>query len=302
MLLDDRAQISIVVISDTTRPDPLVKRIFTLCTLFLILPLTCFASSIKNSDEIFLKSDSADIYFRHHEYEKARVLYRECFNALSKKGLAIESAEIKQKIAKLEKELGNFKEAERAYRGVVQIVEIFLGPRHVGVASSLDDLATFLKEMKRDTEANRITARANKIRNAAEMFGKGDKLYEFIWTQDDLADFYLRRKDYKRVVEICNKSLAMLSDQLEESFYNDKAHFMNKLAESYKAVGEYTEAERQYRGIIELYEKYLGPNHEAVAGNLERLATVLVELKRDTEAKEINAKARTIRERGRAKD
>jgi len=63
----------------------------------------------------------------------------------------------------------------------------------------------------------------------------------------------------------------------------------------YYKQGKYAEAEPLYKRSLAIDEKALGPNHPAVATDLENYAALLCKTKRVAEGKKLEARAKTIR-------
>lgn len=69
---------------------------------------------------------------------------------------------------------------------------------------------------------------------------------------------------------------------------------LNDLAFLYDIQGKHAQAEPPYRRALEIWEKALGSEHPLVAFTLERTASLLRKLRRETEAAELEARARAI--------
>ncbi len=70
---------------------------------------------------------------------------------------------------------------------------------------------------------------------------------------------------------------------------------LNNLAELYRALGNYADAEPLYRRSVAIWEMALGPEHPHVAQGLDNYAALLRETGRADEAAEMEARARAIR-------
>jgi len=68
----------------------------------------------------------------------------------------------------------------------------------------------------------------------------------------------------------------------------------NSLAELYEKKGELLKAEENYRQVVELFSKRVGPDNIAVAGPSLKLASVLRKLHRQAEADKLETRARLI--------
>ena len=73
------------------------------------------------------------------------------------------------------------------------------------------------------------------------------------------------------------------------------ASSLNNLALLYQSQGQYAEAESLYKRALAIREKALGPDHPDVARTLENYAALLRKAQRNTEAEEMEARAKSIR-------
>jgi hypothetical protein len=60
-------------------------------------------------------------------------------------------------------------------------------------------------------------------------------------------------------------------------------------------LGDYAKAEPLFRRSLAILEKALGPDHPSVATSLENLAALYRATKRDTEAEQLEVRAKRIR-------
>ncbi|MEE8199620.1 MAG: tetratricopeptide repeat protein [Candidatus Acidoferrales bacterium] len=70
---------------------------------------------------------------------------------------------------------------------------------------------------------------------------------------------------------------------------------LNNLAELYRTLGKYAQAEPLYERALAIAEKALGPEHPNAATSLENYAALLHKLNRDAEADKMEARAKAIR-------
>jgi tetratricopeptide (TPR) repeat protein len=71
---------------------------------------------------------------------------------------------------------------------------------------------------------------------------------------------------------------------------------LNNLAELYFAMGRLCEAESLYRRSLDITERAYGPSHEKVAIALTNYAVLLRKTKRKAEARELEKRAKAIRD------
>ena len=70
---------------------------------------------------------------------------------------------------------------------------------------------------------------------------------------------------------------------------------LENLADLYVAQGKYAEAEPLYRRALGIWERTLGREHPHVASSLDKYATLLRRMNRETEAAAMEARAKAIR-------
>jgi Tfp pilus assembly protein PilF len=71
---------------------------------------------------------------------------------------------------------------------------------------------------------------------------------------------------------------------------------LNNLALLYASQGKYAEAEPRYQRALAIREKALSPEHPAVVTILENYAALLCQTGREMQARQLNARAKAIRE------
>ncbi len=79
--------------------------------------------------------------------------------------------------------------------------------------------------------------------------------------------------------------------------FGEAARLLNQAGHYSYERAQYAEAEPLYLRSLEIREKALGPDHPYVAQSLENYAVLLRAMKRDDEAKEMEERARAVRER-----
>jgi tetratricopeptide (TPR) repeat protein len=104
---------------------------------------------------------------------------------------------------------------------------------------------------------------------------------------------------FKRALAIGENALRKISNdeitRLDERLRSVLAQSLNGLAEVYRTLGEYADAEPLYRRGLAVEAKAFGSEHPNAAKILKNYATLLRETGRDAEAAKLEARARAIR-------
>lgn len=153
------------------------------------------------------------------------------------------------------------------YKRALAIREKALGPDHVDVARTLNDLGGFYRTLTRHREAEQMIRRALAIREKA--LGMEDA--DVAQTVNDLGDVYytlgqyaLAESLFKRAIAIREKVLGPNDPYIAESLVN--------LGALYNDLGRYGDAEAIAKRAIAIWEKASGPNHRTVAYGLVSIA------------------------------
>jgi tetratricopeptide (TPR) repeat protein len=239
----------------------------------------------------------------------------------------VRTAEAVRMLANLYTRQARFAAAEPLYRESLAIFEAKLGPRHLEVAGTLNNLARCCQAQGRPDEARRLyerslgifeegprrTALAGALRNLGTLYhGQGllaraQDLYE-----RSLAIFQERLPEGRDVAQLLNDlaGLHRLRGRHEESellygralrirekinrSHPDVAESLNDRGVLFFALGRLAEAEREYLESLRIREEQLGPEHPDVAGSLSNLAQVYREQGRYPEAEKLYHRAHSI--------
>jgi CHAT domain-containing protein/Tfp pilus assembly protein PilF len=174
-------------------------------------------------------------------------------DALNKKGMELYRA-------------GKYEEAIPLAQRVLAIREKALGPDHLKVAASLNNLAEVYREQRRYTDAEPLIKRALAIREKALAPGHPDIANSL----NNLAETYKSQGRYadaeplfKRLVAIDEKTLGPDHPKFAASLFN--------LAQLYHEQSRYADAEPLFKRSLAIEEKALGPEHPGVAITLNDL-------------------------------
>jgi len=187
------------------------------------------------------------------------------------------------------------KEAESLYLRSLEIRQKVLGSQHPDTITTLDNLATLYTAQRRYLEAEML------YRRTVAAWGKilGPEHPEVATNLNNLAMLYYAQANYRDAEPLFQRALAIREKALGPE-HLDVAISLNNLALVYQAQGKYSDAEPLYKRSLEILERAAGLPLR-VATVLTNYAALLKKTGRGTEAKEMKARAKTIRERhGRA--
>ena len=203
--------------------------------------------------------------------------------------------------------LGRYAEAESLNQQVVAILEKIYGPNHLIVVAMSSNLAeTYLFQCKY-AQAGLIYHR--NLETLEKAFGS-----EHPWLAVpliDLAEAYQLQGKFieaesfrRRALTIWERTAEAEATQqqvttgLERTLGPDHpsvGRSVSTLALIYEARKSYNQAERAHNRALTIFEKWLGPEHHVVATTLENYSGLLRQMGKDTEAKEMEARAKAIR-------
>lgn len=157
-------------------------------------------------------------------------------------------------------EMGLYPQARPLLQEALAIREGTLGPVHLKVAESLNDLAMLdLKEGRYDEGGARFQ-RSLDIR--IRLQGEGSA--EVATTRGNLGGIYYNQGKYALAEPLFRQSL-QTRERLLGPNHEDVAVGLNNLASLYWQQGKYAEAEPVFRRSLEIKEAKLGPDHPDVA-------------------------------------
>jgi CHAT domain-containing protein len=202
-----------------------------------------------------------------------------------------EAQQLHEQSVKL-REAGQYREAQQLAERALVLWEQALGPEHLEVAKSLNNLAILYWFRGNYAEAEPLHKRALAIREKV----LGPEHPEVAKSLNNLATLYSERGNYAEAEPLYRRALAIREKALG-SEHPDLAKSVNNLANLYADRGEYTEAELLYRRALAIWEKSLGSEHPDVAKSLNNLATLHSERGNYAEAEPLYKRALAIREK-----
>jgi len=166
-----------------------------------------------------------------------------------------------------------------------------LGPKHPGVAYTLNDLAGLYSQQGKYAEAKPLFLRALRIR----MRQLGPKHPNVAYTLNNLAYLYRRQGKYVEAKSLILRALRIRMRQLGPK-HPQVASIFNNLAYLYLEQGKYAEAKSLFLRALAIREQQLGPEHPDVADSLSYLASFYRQQGKYAEAEPLYQRALGIRE------
>jgi len=225
--------------------------------------------------------------------------------------------------------LGHYQDAERSYKGALEIRERALGPASPAVAESLSVLAEAYRRSGRYGDAEPLIKRALDIwqRSPAahqrDIAGALNNLASIYWSLgrytdaeplyqrtiamsandrdvaialNNLATVYFKLERFTEAEPLLQRALA-LQERTLRADDPDLVQSLSNLAVAHRHLGRTEEAIAHSRRAISIAEKAFGGDHPVVAATLVPLANTLMSARRHAEAEPALARALAIRER-----
>jgi tetratricopeptide (TPR) repeat protein len=162
---------------------------------------------------------------------------------------------------------GDYAEAETLFWRALATYEKWLGPDHLFVAHTLDNLAWVLGSRADYARAEALSRQALAIYKKA----LGPDNSETAAGLSNLARLLFEEGDYPQAEPLIRQALDIDEKELGPS-HPDTAANLNNLAVVLRAKGDYAAAEPLIRRALAINEKALGSDHPLVAGDLNNLA------------------------------
>ena len=188
-------------------------------------------------------------------------------------------------------ERGRYAEAQTLHERALTVAERALGPDHLDVAHSLNDLAVVHWYQGRYGDAKDLNERALAIRERT--LGADHPLVSK--SANTLAIIYVSLGRFPEAQALFERAAAIRERELGPD-HPDVARILINLANLHNDQGRRTEALSLYERALPIWERTLGPDHPDVAGMLNNLSDVYTALGRFPEAISLNERAADIRE------
>lgn len=187
---------------------------------------------------------------------------------------------------------GRHAAACNAFGAALQLREQDLGPTHIDVAASLNNLAEAYKAEQRYDEALPLLVRAHEVR--AQVLGQSD--VATARGLNSLGDLYRAMGLYEAAEATLRLALRWLEEALGPS-HGDTGQVLNNLAMVYKAQARYDDAEPMSQRALAISEHQRGPHHPLTARALNNLAELYRAQGRYDDAEPLYQRALEILER-----
>jgi tetratricopeptide (TPR) repeat protein len=216
-----------------------------------------------------------------------------CVSLVDERDLEIqEAAGLFNEAGRYLHERGLFVEAEPFHRRAVAIWEKTLGPDHLHVATSLNNLAELYMSQGKYAEAEPLHRRALAILEKA----LGPDHPQAAASLNNLAELYRHQGKYAEAESLHGRALATREAALGPN-HPQVASSLNNLALLYIDQGKYGEADSLHGRALSILEEALGPDDPRVAHSLSNLALVYDYQGKHAEAEPLHVRALAIREK-----
>ena len=185
-----------------------------------------------------------------------------------------------------------FHEAEALYQRALAFLESAVGPEHLDVATSLNNLAVLYREQAKYEQAEPLYQRALAIRVTALGLEHPDVANSL----NNLAVLYRQQGKYEQAEPLHQRALAIREKALGPE-HSNVATSLNNLALLYVNQGKYEQAEPLHQRALAIREKTLGPEHPDVATSLSNLAALYDDQGKYEQAEPLHQRALAIREK-----
>ena len=201
--------------------------------------------------------------------------------------LAIEAALIK--LAAMQQDAGNLREAEIHLRRALALGERTLGPDDPRLLPALTALGAALMLREANEEAQSLLARALVISETRI----GDDDPDLVILLNDLVRLCLKQSAHAFAEPLLLRLLAI--KQSKGADRPEVATVLATLAAVRQSLGRHESAEQLWRRVLEIRERTLAPNHLAVATAIEHLAEACAARGKLAEALALFQRAQPIR-------
>ena len=212
------------------------------------------------------KAENGDLKYTQLAYMEAAAYYRQAAELVPTDEQSI-LAEYLNKEGVAWFNAGHYAKAQTPLERTVSIREKALGPTHLDVATSLNNLAALYRAQGRYEQAEPLYQRALDIR---------EKILEpthpyIAQSLSNLAMLYYDQGRYEQAEPLYQRALAIDEKALGPEHPN-LAPDLNNLAALYDDQGHYEAAESLYQRALKILEKVLGPAHPHITFSLNNLA------------------------------
>jgi len=188
-------------------------------------------------------------------------------------------------------EHSRYAEAETFYQQCLRTSEQELGPQHLELAYSLNDLGALYAQRGKYVEAETLYQRALRIREQTlgpEHLLVTSPLTGLANIYDTLGRDVEAESLYLRVLGISKQKLSPENPDMAYPFHNLGNHYVRQ--------GKYEEAEPLYQQALRIWEQALGPEHPNLARSFNGLANAYLKQGKYEEAEPLYRQSLSIQE------
>jgi tetratricopeptide (TPR) repeat protein len=216
-----------------------------------------------------------------------------CAGLIERWSLEIDEAtKLLNKVGIYLKEQARYTESEQLFQRALEIRGKVLGPEHLEVAISLNNLASLYFRQGKYLETEPLYQRALGILEKA--LGVEDPIVATCL--NNLVSLYLGQCRWTEAEPLCQRALGIKEKALGFE-HLEVVTCLNNLAALYEKQGRYKEAEPLFQRALVVCEKELGTEHPDVARGLNNLASLYSNQSRYSEAEPFFQRALIIREK-----
>jgi tetratricopeptide (TPR) repeat protein len=237
----------------------------------------------------------AELRYRQDQLEEAGAMFREVLE-IRKRVLEPDHPETlisMNDLAQVYSNQARYAEAEPLQREVLEKRGKTLGDDHVLTCEAMSNLATLCRNTSKLDEAEYLCRQA--LRGLESKRGKDDP--ETLFVAGNLAMVLFAKGKMDEAIRLLEKSAEGMKQRLGEDHLNALLMSSN-LASLYGAKGDHFRAELVLRVVLEGRTKVLGKRHRETLATMDALGRCYLNLGRPTDAEEILAQCREIRNRG----
>ncbi len=239
-------------------------------------------------DSYALKAEGLALSFRYGEvarqYERIVAIYRE--NGLN----ALELAEWYDRLGETYNDDGRYPEALDAHQRALSLRDRSLGPKHLDLATSYNNIA-LVYQYGKFKKALEYHQRALAIREEV----LNPKHPDLAASYNNIAWVCRSLGEYQRALGYHQRAIAIQEEVLGPK-HPDLATSYNNIAWVYRSLGECAKALEYQQGAIAIQEEVLGPKHPDLAFSYNNIASVYHSLGEYQKALEYHQRAIGIQE------
>lgn len=202
----------------------------------------------------------------------------------------LELADSYDALGNMVEEQGLVEESVALHRRALEIQERDLGPRHLDVATTLNNLSSALTDLDQDAEAIALLERALEIRERV----LGPDHRALVSVVNNLGVALQDTDDPRRAEPYLERALALSTKAYGEDHPYVGSALVN-LGNLYEILGDPRAAHDHFRRSLDTWERALGPDHPKVALALANLGDLALDQGRIDEAIERHERALAIR-------